>query len=297
MGVRGLIKMGRIYKKTYKNVVEDFELVSTILGKNMFSVHSFYLPDGTLFDTGQHHLEKLFIKNLDKRNINQIILTHHHEDHTGNTKALLEKYNPLTPKGGREKENFKLYASQKTVPFITQGFGYPINFYQKMLFGVIPTVEEKDITTFEHLEDIHTPLYTFTPIYTPGHATDHYCFLEKNQGWLFSGDIYVGNVKIMRHNENIYEIINSLKILMQYDFDALFCAHNPRPENGKKYLQEKIDYLVNFCEDANFFHQQGYNISQIIKKMGKKEIYWVKFLTGNDVGLDFMVKHAITQKV
>ncbi len=287
--------MGKIHKKVLAGVVEDFELVSTVLGKSMFSVHAFYLPDGTLIDTGQHHLEQLFIKNLEKRPINQIILTHHHEDHTGNAKALYEKY--AFDAQNNKKEDFKLYASQKTVPFITKGFGYPINFYQKMLFGLTQMLSPENITTFEPLADIQTPKYTLTPIYTPGHSSDHFSFLEKKQGWLFAGDIYVGNVKIMRHNENIYQIIDSLKTLMQYDFECLFCAHNPKPENGKKYIQEKIDYLTDFCEQANFFHQQGYSISQIIKKMGKKEVIWVKILTGNDVGLDFMVKHALNKDI
>lgn len=283
--------MGKIFSTKHKGKVEDFELFSTILGKKMFSVHSFYLPDGTLFDTGQHHLEKLFIQKLENRPINQILLTHHHEDHTGNAKALLEKYG--FDNLGKKRETFRLYASHKTIPFITEGFGYPINFYQKMLFGLTQMLNAQDITPFEHLEEIHTLKYTFTPIYTPGHSTDHFAFLEKNEGWLFSGDIYVGNVKIMRHNENLYQIIDSLKSLMKYDFDALFCAHNPKPENGKKYLNEKINYLTDFCEQANYFYQQGFSIAQIIKKMGKKESLWVKFITNNDVGVDFMVKHAL----
>jgi glyoxylase-like metal-dependent hydrolase (beta-lactamase superfamily II) len=47
---------------------------------------------------------------------------------------------------------------------------------------------------------------------TPGHSEDHICLFEPNEGWLFSGDLFISErVKYMREDENVYSLLDSLK--------------------------------------------------------------------------------------
>lgn len=53
--------------------------------------------------------------------------------------------------------------------------------------------------------------FSFLPIHTPGHSKDHTVFLEPQQGWLFSGDLYLGGrIKYFRVDEN--RIMKQLKL-------------------------------------------------------------------------------------
>ena len=43
-----------------------------------------YLVDGMLIDTGAEKLQKDLIDFFNEHSFDQVVLTHHHEDHTGN---------------------------------------------------------------------------------------------------------------------------------------------------------------------------------------------------------------------
>jgi glyoxylase-like metal-dependent hydrolase (beta-lactamase superfamily II) len=69
-------------------------------------------------------------------------------------------------------------------------------------------------------------------------------FLEKKQGWLFSGDLYLGErIKFFRADERFAEQIASLIKVLTLDFDTLFCAHNPCLKSGKQKIKNKLQFL------------------------------------------------------
>ena len=57
------------------------------IGRPIMSVHM-YVVDGLVIDTGLHHLARSVQQLLQGKVINRIILTHHHEDHSGNAAML-----------------------------------------------------------------------------------------------------------------------------------------------------------------------------------------------------------------
>ena len=56
-----------------------------------YFVHSFLLAD-TLIDTGTRFAGEEFLSALKGKQINRIINTHYHEDHTGNNHNIQQKY-------------------------------------------------------------------------------------------------------------------------------------------------------------------------------------------------------------
>jgi hypothetical protein len=67
--------------------------------------------------------------------------------------------------------------------------------------------------------------------------------LEPAEGWLFSGDFYVGNLKVFRRGENIYQQIEAARHILTHDFDTLFCGHRPVQKKGKAAIERKMTYL------------------------------------------------------
>ncbi len=264
-----------LLKKHDFGVVQAYQMGYSLLGNEpLLTVYSYYI-DGLLIDTGSRHLYNRFVKALASHKIEQLAVTHYHEDHSGNAEALRLLYNvPLhmgTETGVR--------ASQKL-------FMKP---YQRWNFGQIIPI--KQFTPFT--ETLETNRYRFELMHTPGHSADHYALYERNEGWLFSGDLYIGNIKFTREEENLPEMLASLKRMQALDFDALFCAHNPRITAGKQALTHKINYLEDFIGQVNTFHAQGFNTKQIRYAMGKREMYFLKILTFNDTGIDFMIQAAL----
>ncbi|TAE74705.1 MAG: MBL fold metallo-hydrolase [Bacteroidetes bacterium] len=268
--------MSIITQKKFQEV-EMIETGFSLFGKPLLNVYCFYV-DGLLFDTGQHRMKKHIVKALENKQINKIILTHHHEDHSGNAQTLADLHHA------------PVYANYLSIPYITQGFPYRIRFYQWYNLGKIKLVK----SPLPYPQQFETEKFCFEPIYTPGHCTDHYCFLERKKGWLFSGDLYIGNLQVMRNNdEDMQTMIESITKILEYDFDVLFCCHHPKTTDGKKYLRYKLEYLQEFQQKAIYFYQKGHSIKEIMKKMNKKENWFYKIYTENDIGVDFMVKSAL----
>ena len=220
--------------------VQGFQFGSSLFGKPKMYVYSYFV-DGLLIDTGHSNARKMIMSHLTKLPIEQIFITHHHEDHNGNLVALQKHF------------NVPAYA----YPLCKKIMENPpkISFSQWMLWG--NTAPNKNILPIE--EVIHTPNYHFQLIPIPGHARDMVALYEATEGWLFSADLYVYDyIKFCLENESIAQQITSLKRVLALDFDLLFCSHNPKMKNAKMHLRRKLNFLENFYQSVVKWHEQGH---------------------------------------
>ena len=161
--------------------------------------------------------------------------------------------------------------------------------YQRYIWGKSEDVKVKPLGPL-----IESSRFTFRPIHTPGHSEDHTVFLEEQNGWLFAGDLYLGErIKYFRSDEKIYDQIDSLKKMRNYDFDALFCAHNPSRDKGKLRLEQKLQFLEDIVGRVQLLKKQGLSDNAIIKRMDSKKDRWVKLMTLGDVSLANMLRSAM----
>jgi len=120
-------------------------------------------------------------------------------------------------------------------------------------------------------EAVETNRFTFTPIHTPGHSKDHTVFFENQRGWLFSGDLYLGErIKFFRADEDFGDQIDSLKKIMALDFDTLFCAHNPCLKNGKQNIKNKLQFLEDLYGNVRKLAEKGHTEKAVIKELDPK---------------------------
>ena len=232
------------------------------LGNNVQTVYTFVL-DNLLIDTAQRYNRENILKVAKQHEINKIILTHHHEDHTGNVAFLMNEL------------NIDAYAHPTAVKIM--GKGYRMSPLAKLMNGSVEKAVLKPISTEDRIQTAH---YTLEPIYTPGHCDDHYCYYERNKGWLFSGDLYVADkIKYFANYESLLTQIDSIKKLVALDFDTLFCSHNPKTHGGKQRLQNKLQFFEDFAGTVKQYYEQGHNARQIFALMGMKENYLNKYIT------------------
>jgi glyoxylase-like metal-dependent hydrolase (beta-lactamase superfamily II) len=85
----------------------------------------------------------------------------------------------------------------------------------------------------------HRPGNIFEVILTPGHDRDHICLFEREQGWLFTGDAYVGTrPQDCRPIEDQRQILEDLKTMRALNPRAPFPApSNPIFEPAEKLVR------------------------------------------------------------
>ena len=217
-------------------------------------VNSFLL-DGLLIDSGHPRMGNFFIDKLRLHAISKCIITHHHEDHSGNARLVSKKLNIPTYASPRCVEILKKPPRVSPIQYVTWG--------QNKSADLIPLVLS---------ERIETNNYSFEIIETPGHAEDMIALYEPQKGWLFSSDNYLNSyINLFMDNEDMSDHIRSLKKLIELDFDVLLCNHNPQFRNGKAYLRSKLQFLVEFTRKVNERASNGMNEIQIMKDMNLKE--------------------------
>jgi glyoxylase-like metal-dependent hydrolase (beta-lactamase superfamily II) len=115
---------------------------------------------------------------------------------------------------------------------------------------------------------IKTEHYCFRVVYTPGHSPDHLCLYESEQGWLFTGDLFVGGRdRATRADYDIWQIIASLKQIAMLPAVKLFPGNAQVRENTKQELDVNISYLEDLGEQVLEFHQQGWEVQEIVRTL------------------------------
>ncbi len=254
--------------------IKAFRLGKGIVGQPKMCAY-FYIIKGVIIDTGPSNMSRYFDRITEDKKIDLGLLTHHHEDHSGNAALLIKK------------RGIPLYANTIAAEKLKQGF--KIMPYQHIFWG---KAQKADIKPLKDI--IEFGPYRFEAIHTPGHSKDHTVFYEKNKGWLLSGDLYLGNrIKYFRSDEKIDHTIKSLKKMLQLDFDMLLCAHNPQIHRGKDSIRKKLDYLENIYGEVSHQYKKGKTAKEIMKILPCTEDKFVKFITYGNVSFLNIIRSAI----
>lgn len=259
---------------TYETV-KGFKFGSWPFGRPGLFAHVYFL-DGLLIDTGHSNMRKEVLQTIDQLPVEQIFITHHHEDHNGNLAQLQELYNCPS------------YASEQCVQIMKNPPA--ISFAQWLTWG-------KTAANFKLLPTnpiIETENYEFEVIAAPGHARDMVCLFEKNRGWLFSADLFVSEyIRVFMRGESMKEQIESIKKILNLDFEVLFCSHNPQFKNGKQKLKNKLSFFESFYQNAANLYRSGKPAKIILKEMKLKEKWALRILSTGELSTLNMIKAVI----
>jgi len=248
--------------------VRKSRLARSILGRALYYTGAYWV-DGLMIDTGCFYTVSELVSALEKLNVERIVNTHSHEDHIGANAALTKRF-------GAE-----ILAHPLAIPVLAAPRDQKhLNPYQVVMWGYPEPSFAVPIP-----DTIQTAHHHFNVIHTPGHSSDHICLYEPHEGWLFSGDTYIGGKdRALRADYNIWQIIASLKELSQLDIDLIFTGSGNVRKNGSAALKEKIDYLQSMGEQTLELHRQGLNYGQIRRKLFGRQMLIAYVTLGHFTG-------------
>lgn len=223
-----------------------------------------YLVDGLLVDTGCRHTAEELADFLEDTKLTMVVNTHYHEDHVGANTILQERF------------GIPMYASSESVPLINRVPRlYP---YQEMVWGYPEPSEVESLA-----ESVKTERYCFDVIATPGHCRGHVALLEREQGWCFTGDLFMSRKPtVARREEDMAETMASMAKLIALDTDplVLFTALGSVVKDGREALKACVEYLRDLARKARQLDGQGLTTAEVTERLLGGESFFASVTDG-----------------
>lgn len=235
--------------------VLHYRMGRTVAGRTLLTTGVF-LVDGLLVDTGPSQCAREIETVLDRHAVDDVVLTHHHEDHAGNA-ALVARRLGADP-----------LAHPATRPLLRHP--EPFRLYRRFVWGPVPACTTADLG-----DELETPHHTFDVIHTPGHAPDHVALHEPRRRWLFSGDLFITRrPNVMSAGTDVTVLIDSLRRLLKLPDCRMFCQHSGRHESHQKALGDKLDWFLGLQERAMMHHEEGRDLRETARALGIARPFW-----------------------
>lgn len=211
-----------------------------------------YYVDGLLIDTGPRRLARGFHEFMSALPpVAQVALTHLHEDHCGMASVPAQAGVPV-------------YCHPDFVQTTTKRASLPL--YRRAFWRPPAPFSSRPMSS-----RIETDKYALDVIPTPGHAVDHVVLHERGQGWLFSGDLFLGTrvLTIMR-DESLPTLMESIRRVLELDFDTLFCGHAGPVVDGKAALRTKLQNMLELQVRISTLARQGCDVREVTRRLFPK---------------------------
>jgi len=228
-----------------------------------------YCVNGLLVDTGFSRRRELVRAFLRETKPTQAVVTHHHEDHSGNVATLLQ-------------EGLKVWAPQQALEPIAKGF--KVELYRWRIWGY-PEHAACELLP----EEIHAGSLVLRAVHAPGHSEDMTVLHAPERGWIFAGDLFISRrLRFLRSDEDPNALIRSLERVLALDFETLFCAHRGVIKDGRAQLQAKLDYLTGLRQQVLELSRQGLSPRQITRRVLGRETSMYFITAGKFSAINFV---------
>jgi glyoxylase-like metal-dependent hydrolase (beta-lactamase superfamily II) len=217
---------------------------------------SAYVMRDVLVDTGFPRVRRELVSAVRTLAPRGAIVTHWHEDHSGNAPALADLGIPIVMHPSCE-------ATLRERPHVA--------FYRWSIWGR-PQRLTAAVTTFDP-----APLEI---IATPGHTRDHQVVWDAERGIVASGDLFLGvKVRVAHEHESPSTLVASLRKVLALEPRLLLDAHRGVVENPAMVLRAKIAWMEETMGEIRRLAETGANAREIRRRVlgGESLVGWVSF--------------------
>ncbi len=225
---------------------------------------SAYVMRGVLVDTGFPRVRREVLQAVRALGPRGAIVTHWHEDHSGNSPALAAAGLPLRMHADCE-------AALRARP--------QIGLYRRAIWGRAPRLS--------------APLMEFDPaplevIPTPGHTTDHQVVWDAERGIVASGDLFLGvKVRVAHAHESPSALLASLRTVVSLEPRLLLDAHRGVVENPLLVLRAKISWMEETMGEIRKLAASGADEGEIQRRVlgTESSVGWVSLREYSKISL------------
>lgn len=197
---------------------------------------------GVLVDAGGAHTTGSLESWLEGRTLDALLLGHHHEDHSGGAGAIARRGVPV-------------FGSRGTAARLRRPGRIPE--YRARLWGQ------------------RTPLVVrppnglpLEPIPLPGHSPDQLGYLDRQTGWLYSGDLVLRRrQQIAMPGEDPWTMIDSTNRVLELAPIALATSHRGLIRGPTSVLTEQRDYLEHLAGEIGHLRGSGVSVEAIVQAL------------------------------
>jgi glyoxylase-like metal-dependent hydrolase (beta-lactamase superfamily II) len=213
-----------------------------------------YLVDGLLIDCGPPAVAEELLGALESRPVEALVVTHHHEDHSGGAPLLAAE------------RGIVAQAHALTADVLRAGFR--VEPYRRLAWGGAPArFEARALGPV-----VETRSHRFEIVETAGHSPDHVCLFERERGWLFTGDLFLAErLRYLRADEDLGSLIASLRRVLALPLREVFCAHRGPLRDGPGALRRKLEVLEALVGRVGELHAQGVSEAEITRRVVGRE--------------------------
>jgi glyoxylase-like metal-dependent hydrolase (beta-lactamase superfamily II) len=222
-----------------------------------------YLVDGLLIDSGPPATARQLTAWCRGKRVQQVVNTHHHEDHAGGDHQL------------QEALGLPVAAPELAVPVLAN---VPrLELYRRFVWGQPASAKVHALG-----REVETAHHCFQVIPTPGHSPDHICLFEPEQGWLFGGDLFIHErARYLRADEDVRLLVGSLRQVLALRPQLLICSHAGLVRDARGALERKIAYWDQLGEQARALHREGLPLGGITERLLGKEGWTTRVTRGH----------------
>lgn len=235
-----------------------------------------YLADGILVDTGPSRFAREFTEFFKSRPVSHVVLTHHHEDHSGNAAWL-------------EQQGVPVYTHPGAIDICREPARLPL--YRHFFWG-----GREKFSPLPVPGNLEGKKEAWQVIEAPGHTSDHVVLYSPALGALFTGDLFViPKTRLLLRSESIPEIIRSLRVMLTKDFRFLYCGHAGAVENGREMIKMKLEYLENLTGEVLELYRRGLSVRDINRRIFSKTLL-LTYISGKEWSSEHIVRSIIKDK-
>ena len=231
-----------------------FLAARNFLGRSVYHTAAYWV-DGLLIDTGCAYSAQELVAALDSLPVQLIVNTHCHEDHIGGNGPV------------QKAKGAPVLAHPLALPILAHPYLQYLQPYRRLFWGWPQPSRGHPVG-----EWVETAHHRFRVIHTPGHSPDHISLFELDEGWLFSGDAYIGGQdRAARADYDIYAVIASLKKLAALPSTCLFPGSGSIRANPAVDLRQKVAQLEELGAQVRHLHATGESIQAIKRQLLGRE--------------------------